>query len=148
MSSCSRPPSLSKNFIPFRLNGRWLAVIIIEPSNFVCGKTIDINIAGVVAIPQRTTFIPFERSAFVIAISSFGPESLESRPIPTVRFWQGLPVFLLSQTANAPPIFKQASSVRLISSPSTPLSAIPRMSLPFCNFNNSSFVIKILYSFT
>ena len=48
--SFSKPPSLVKNFKPLRLKGKWLAVIMMEPSMAVSGKTMDINMAGVDAI--------------------------------------------------------------------------------------------------
>ena len=44
-----------KNFSPFLLNGRWLAVIMQAPSYRVSGYTMDMNIAGVEAMPQSDT---------------------------------------------------------------------------------------------
>ena len=85
MSSCSSPPSLSKNLIPFLLKGRWLAVIIAEPWNAVSAKTIDINIAGVVAIPQSTTFAPALTIPAINPSAKAEPETLESRPTPIVN---------------------------------------------------------------
>ncbi len=52
ISAFSRPPSFVKNFIPFRLNGRWLAVSIIPPSQLKSGSTVLIKIDGVDARAQ------------------------------------------------------------------------------------------------
>ena len=52
MSPLSRPPRLLKNFIPLRFQGRWLAVIITAPSASNSGNTVDMNMAGVEAMPQ------------------------------------------------------------------------------------------------
>ena len=52
MSAFSSPPSLVKNFIPLRLNGRWLAVIITPPVTGRSSSTVVMNIAGVDASPQ------------------------------------------------------------------------------------------------
>ena len=51
----SRPPSLVKNLRPFRLYGRWLAVIMMDPSMAVSSKIMDMNMAGVDARPQSVT---------------------------------------------------------------------------------------------
>ena len=110
---------------------------MIEPSNFVSGKTMLINMAGVVAIAQSTTFTPQAERPFMTDFASFSPVILESRPIPTVRDAVSFPVFFESQLAKLCAIKLQTRGVRLTLSPSTPSHAIPRTSLPFCNFNKS-----------
>ena len=145
MSARSSPPDLSKNLNPFRLKGRWLAVIIIEPSKFVSSNTVPINIAGVVASEQRTMVTRCAASPSTSACSSASPESRESRPIPITSVSALRPVFAASQRANAAPMFRQTSSVKFTCSPSTPSSATPRISLPFCSFKKSfSFIVYII----
>ena len=131
ISSCSKPPSLSKNLYPFLLNGRWLAVIIIAPSNANSSNTVVINIEGVETSPQSYTFAPAATMPFAAAANRLSAVILESCPIPMRSASGFLPFFSASHLAKPPPIRFPASSVRFTASPATPSHAIPRISLPF-----------------
>lgn len=116
---------------------------MIEPSNFVSGKTMLMNIAGVVAMPQSTTLTPQEERPAIAAFARASPVIRESRPIPTVKDSTDLPHFFESHEAKLWAIIFDARGVRFTFSPSIPSQATPRMSLPFCNFNNSFDCIMI-----
>ena len=126
--------------MPLRLYGRWLAVIIAEPWKLVSGKTMDMNIAGVVAIPQLITVAPPLSIPSIKASESSGPETRESRPTPIFSSYAGTPLFFSNQLTKAQPICLAIVGVRFTFSPSTPSTATPRISLPFCNFNIFSLI--------
>ena len=132
MSFLSRPPLGVKNFSPLRLNGRWLAVTITAAVAFSCSLMVVINIAGVDASPQSTTFAPASLAPFTKAPLIMSPEMRQS--IPTVIVGVFVPVVFLVQQTKDLAIVSTASSVRFTCSPSIPSRATPLMSEPFCSF--------------
>ena len=74
---------MTKNLSPLRLKGRWLAVIMIEPSNSKPGVMVDMNMAGVDARPVSNSETPISTAAFFTASRIRGPVMRESRPTPT-----------------------------------------------------------------
>ena len=74
-----------------------------EPSYFVCSKTVDMNMAGVVARPQSKTLAPVEAMPLAVAFKSAGPVTRASRPMPILSSEIFLPHFLESQKAKAWP---------------------------------------------
>ena len=101
MSPDSSPPSRVKNFSPLRFQGRWLAVTITAPSQPKPGRTVDINMAGVLAMAQSRQEAPSRRTPSAALAASSGPESRESRPTPTVSFPGAFPFFFPSQRVKA-----------------------------------------------
>ena len=133
ISPLSRPPSPVKNLKPLRFHGRWLAVIITAPSVIYSGKTVLMNIAGVEEREASRTLTPYGKSACWKFCSILSPDSLESRPKAMVISEVFLPVDKVSQYRNPLAILVVVSPSILTASPGTPSSAIPLMSLPFCN---------------
>ena len=132
ISLLSSPPLGVKNFSPLRLNGRWLAVTITAAEAIVGALTVDINIAGVEASPQSTTFAPACIAPFTKASLMPSPDRRQSVPIATVR--SSLSVVSPSHFTNDFAIISVTSGVRFTCSPSTPSSATPLISEPFCSF--------------
>ena len=97
----SKPPSGTKNFIPLRSLGRWLAVSITAPSKAVSGKTVLINIAGVEARPQSKAAAPQAVMPPMAAAVRLLAVRRLSWPTPTRRSAGALPVFALSPKAKA-----------------------------------------------
>ena len=133
MSPLSSPPSTSKNFIPFRFEGMWLAVTMMAPSHLNSSKTVDMNIAGVDESPESKTLAPYGVSAETISRTSSGPEILESRPTAMQSSFGSLSV--LCDRRYRKPLARRetASESRFTGSAGLPI-AMPRISLPFCNF--------------
>ena len=134
MSSCSTPPSFVKNLRPLRLKGRWLAVIMMEPSICVSFSTMDMNIAGVEARPQSTVTQPAAVSASSTAFLSAGAEMRVSWPTAMRSSFFALPVRSARKSRKPEAMRFAASAVRFTGSPSTPSTATPRTSLPFASF--------------
>ena len=65
---------------------------------------MDINIAGVVAIPQSTTVAPALIIPSIRPSARAGPEIRESRPTPIFRAEATVPLFFSSQLTKAQPI--------------------------------------------
>ena len=135
MSSCSTPPSFVKNLRPLRLNGRWLAVIMIEPSIFVSGRTMDMNIDGVDARPQSTVTAPAYVSASSTASLSIGAERRESWPTAMRRSLTFLPVFCERKSRKPLVMRLAASALSVTGSSATPSIETPRTSLPLASLS-------------
>ena len=97
MSCFSRPPFFVKNLKPLRLKGRWLAVIIIAPSNSYTGITVDMNMAGVDASPASVQRDPSMQMPRITSFFRSSPESRESVPMQMFRSYSLLPSFSASQ---------------------------------------------------
>ena len=124
----SSPPSLVKNFNPFRLKGRWLAVIITAPSNPLSGSTVDWNIAGVEISPQSYT----EENDRPRKHASFrGPAVIRlSWPTPILSAPAGFPVRSARNFPKAAQMKVTSPGVSVFVSVSVAIAA-PRTSLPF-----------------
>ena len=92
-------PCFVKNFMPFRLKGRWLAVSMMAPSKSLSGRTVDWNMAGVVMRPQsklRTVERPYRQASFICsAVTRL------SWPTPTLMKGLGRPVVFSRYMAKA-----------------------------------------------
>mmetsp|Transcript_8654 Transcript_8654/g.32227 ORF Transcript_8654/g.32227 Transcript_8654/m.32227 type:complete len:218 (+) Transcript_8654:1219-1872(+) len=132
ISGLSKPPAEVKNFMPLRLNGKCDAVSMTLPAYSTPGVTVAMKHAGVVASPISTTFAPLAAMPANIASRNISPDNLGSRPTPIVT--SRAPVLTINQSANARPMALAVVASNVIPSPSTPSSATPRISLPFCNF--------------
>ena len=97
MSAFSSPPSAVKNLNPFRFHGRWLAVIMIAPSNWYTGITVDMNMAGVDARPASVQRDPSMQMPRITSFFRSSPESRESVPMQMFRAYSLLPSFSASQ---------------------------------------------------
>ncbi len=106
---------------------------ITAPSHPKPGRTVDINMAGVLAMAQSRQAAPSREMPSIAAAASSGPERRESRPTPMVSSLGAFPFFSASHRTKARRIVLAASGVRFTGSPSTPGRATPRTSLPFCS---------------
>src|SRR6266542_2206750 len=112
MSGLSRPPRFVKNFRPFLLKGKWLAVSITEPSYWHFSNTVLINMAGVEAIPQSTAEAPADTIPCIKAFINEGPDILESLPTETVNFSGGKPFRSDNHKTNETAIVSTIAGVR------------------------------------
>ena len=103
-----------------------------EASKAKPSVTVDMNMAGVEAMPRSVTCRPSAAIASMSHSASCGPDRRESRPTATRSV--SLPSRARSHRAKPRPISRQACSVRFTCWPSMPSMATPRMSLPFCSF--------------
>ena len=92
----------------------------------------DMKQAGVVQRPSGTTRAPALARPAANASVSAGPLSRGSLPMETRSADTGLPHCEESQWAKATPRKEAASGVSVTACPSTPSSATPRTSEPFC----------------
>ena len=136
MSFLSRPPSFVKNLNPFLLNGRWLAVIMMDPSHappaLTFSKIVAMNMAGVDARPASNTWTSSSQKPCNKPSKRSDPDTRGS--LPTAIVTSSLPVFSRSHFANPAAMWFASFGVRLGFSPSMPSMAIPLISLPFCSF--------------
>ena len=115
------------------------------PSARVSTKRIDMNIAGVEAMPQSTAFAPLPRIAARASFCSAAAVRRESVPTVSVSSAGFFPSFFAKKATKAAAIRFTASAVSVTFSPAVPAIATPRTSLPFCSASNSfSEIIKIL----
>ena len=86
---------------------------IIAPSHLYPSIIVDINMAGVVAIPQSTTSTPISVKASTQACLKSGPVNLESVPIE-IFIWSFLSLSII-HVAKPRTKFLTSSLVRVIS---------------------------------
>ena len=107
MSGFPSPPSGRKNFAPFLFAGRWLAVAMMPAWHPCFSKMHDINIAGVVHIPNCTTRTPSDPIPAAIDADRRSLERRGSFPMDTLRLDDTAPSAdfrALSQRANPTPM--------------------------------------------
>ena len=136
-SALSAPPAAVKNLSPLRFQGRWLAVIMTAASKGSSPVTVVMNIAGVVQRPRSVTAAPHAASVSQSVLAIASPERRESRPTLTRKL--SFPSRARRKRAKPPAMARTAASSSVTASPSTPASATPRTSLPFCSFARSIF---------
>ena len=101
------------------------------------------NMEGVEASPQAKGWAFSRRIPWSTCSSSWRAEMRESCPTPIFSSSGDFLDFSASHRTKARAISWAVSGVRVTGWPSTPATATPRTSLPFCSFSMASLEIAI-----